>query len=166
MMKHSCQVYVYTPNDIFQVSPPEFLPNQNNSYWDLGFIDVFNIKFYELGHLVENSHNNRLYLFDLLVSFMQNIIDLKLYNNLFEKFGFKSSNLIGSQRFLPEPIFFNNLKNYLNFQNVEDDQGQAIIDICNLFKNYKDMISFTIFKKKISSNLKNFKDLQQTIKYQ
>jgi len=94
----------------------------------------------------------------------------ELVSKLFETFGFERSMLIGCNRQLQEPIFFHHLKKLINSPENEKyiNEGSKINEdfylyCCNLFKNYKDFICFNILKKKISNNLKNFKDLTFTM---
>lgn len=95
-----------------------------------------------------------------------------------------------NDRLLYEPQYFKSLKQFINNakavesekQKAEKDGNHSLsqsktfgcstIDdeftadflmfLCDMFKNSKGLISLSILKKKIASNLKNFKDLKMT----
>lgn len=103
------------------------------------------------------------------INFLEIIIQKKLYDKLFQFFGFPTSILEGKDRLLHEPEFFNSIKKMifdpLNAKYVQDNcnfNTDFFVYICNLFKNLKNKVSYSIFKTKISSNLKNFRDLSFT----
>ena len=83
--------------------------------------------------------------------------------------------LVYNDRVIHEPQFFKCLKNLIfnssNFSNNSNDENKNaeddswvdfLIYTCDLFKNTKGLISLSILKRKIASNLKNFKDLKMT----
>lgn len=169
LIKYCCQVNIYTCNEIYQISPPEYSAEETFCHWDLGYFDIKNIYFYELGQLTQVELSRNLFFKEWLkiISF---IVVNKLQNKLFDVFGFSKSLLISNNRYLYEPLFFNNLKSILseeisnknlnsNFYNFNPD---FLMYFCNLFKNSQNLISYSIFKIKVSSNLKNFRDLTFT----
>ena len=137
-------------------------------------MDVKNILFLELGVLSTNCLQRTLF-FNNWISFLQILINNKAYEKLFEFFGFKESMLVYNDRVIHEPQFFKCLKNLIfnssNFSNNSNDENKNaeddswvdfLIYTCDLFKNTKGLISLSILKRKIASNLKNLKDLKMT----
>lgn len=182
LSKYSCECTIFTPNGAFYVHPPEYSRDPYNSVWDLGFLDVRNSLFYELGNLT-SSVLERTYLFNQWITFIQNIINEKAFNSIFQVFGFNDSILNYNDRLLHEPQFHKHLKNFLykcsatkekevnvsasqsktQFGSYEEELSIDFITyLIDLFKTSKNMISFNILKQKLASNLKNFKDLKMT----
>ena len=80
---------------------------------------------------------------------------IKLYSKLFEFFCFDKGILLNNDRYIYENLFVKKLKE-LKF--CKENEEDIIPFITSLFKNKNKMISFSLVKKKISSNLKNFSD--------
>jgi hypothetical protein len=168
LTKFGCQINLYTGNEVYQINPPEYTYDQAFTYWDVGYLDVKNVYFYELGQMTSIMLERTLF-FREWINFLEIIIQKKLYDKLFQFFGFQISNLEGKDRLLHEPEYFNNVKKMIfdpeNAKYIQDNcdfNTDFFVYICNLFKNLKNRVSYTIFKTKISSNLKNFRDLSFT----
>lgn len=151
LQKYSCEVCVYTPNNMFFIQSPQFSRELDYFYWDLGFLDVKNMLFFELGLLIREPIQRDLF-FSIWVLFLQLIIDKKVYLKLFETFNFNKGILTSNDRLMYEPAFIRAAKL------VSDDMLPVdfLIYLCDLMKDNQKMVSFTILKKKIASNLKNF----------
>ena len=89
------------------------------------------------------------------MEFLQSLIDNKIYTKLFEFFNFDKAILYNNDRYINENIFIQKLRQ-LNFS--RENMDEIIYFILPLFKSNNKMISFSLVKKKISSNLKNFFD--------
>lgn len=183
LSKYSCECTIFTPNGAFYVHPPQYSQDPNNTVWDLGFLDVRNSLFLELGNLASSVLERTLF-FNQWISFIQHIINEKAFNNLFHMFGFNESILNYNDRLLYEPQFFKELKNFIysrksstkekeinvsasqsktQFGSYEEEiSGDFLMYLTDLFKTSKNMISFNLLKQKLASNLKNFKDLKMT----
>lgn len=178
--KYSCECLIYNSNGYFQISPPEFnreieVSNTSDFYWDIGFLDVKNILFLEIG-VINSNLLERTHFFNNWISFLQIIINNNAYKTLFKYFGFEESMLVFNDRIIHEPIFFKCIKNQIfnnsNFSNNYNDEmkenkenfksADFMLYCCDMFKNVKGLISLNILKKKIASNLKNFRDLKLT----
>ena len=152
--RFGCQTIIYTPRNTFFLNSPS-LARDGYKYWNLGWFDFKNILFYQTNILLENKLE-RVQFFSLWIDFLQTLITNQIYKNLFEYFGFEGSTLIGKDRYIYEPIFKKILVG-LNFCN-ENENADLLQFICELFKANNNMISFSLLKKKISSNLKDFFD--------
>jgi hypothetical protein len=151
--RYGCLTMIYTPNNIFYIPAPNFCKD-GYSIWNLGWLDVRNQFFYETNTL-SSELIDRLSFFSQWIDFLQKILDEKLYTKLFQFFGFSKGLLINNDRFVYEDIFVKAL-NDMKFN--EDENNDIFYFICQLMKGQNKLISFSIFKKKITSNLKNFKE--------
>ena len=110
--------------------------------------------YYQTNILIENRFE-RVEFLSLWIDFLQTLITKQIYKNLFESFGFEGSALIDKDRYIYEPI----LKKKLTSLKFCDEKENEILQfICDLFKSNNNMISYSLIKKKITSNLKNFFD--------
>ena len=149
-------------------------------YWDLGWIDVKNNLFYETSVYFKIDYKpERLIFFETFIDFLQIFIDKRICDSLFTFFNFDLSVLAASDRYLPKKIFESKIHNILDEEikdavTVEQNQNKAIVTknkeiqrfiqfICNILCGYDednnirdDSISFSLLRKKISSNLQNF----------
>ena len=152
----------------------------NGIYWDLGWIDVKNNLFYETSVYFKIEYKpERLIFFENFIDFLQIFIDKRIFDSLFTFFNFDLSVLAASDRYLPKKIFETKVHNLLDedkkntVEDVQDNnkeinQKQKEIKrftqfICNILCGYDednnirdDSISFSLLRKKISSNLQNF----------
>ena len=152
--RYGCQTIIYTPRNTFFLNSPS-LAKEGYRFWNLGWFDFKNILFYQTNILLEN-RLERVQFFSLWIDFLQTLITNQIYKNIFEYFGFEGSTLIGKDRYIYEPVFKKILVG-LNFCN-ENENADLLQFICDLFKGNNNMISFSLVKKKISSNLKDFFD--------
>jgi hypothetical protein len=155
--RYSCEVCLYTANNMFYITPPKYFRDDGCTYWDIGFLDVKNVIFYETGYLSNNPLDKNAFFYEW-TALLQLIIDNKIYMKLFETFGFEKGVLIENDRQLHEPVFFQGMRNVIN----EIFTAEFLVFVCDLMKRSTKMVSFTQFKRKIASNLKNFKDLKMT----
>ena len=123
-------------------------------FWNIGWYDFKNILFYQTNVLLENKLGRVQYL-SLWMDFLQTLITNLIYKNIFEYFGFEGSTLIGNDRFIYEQVF---TKILLGLKFCKEQDKDVLEFICDLFKSNNNMISYSLVKKKISSNLKNFFD--------
>ena len=153
--RYGCQTIIYTPRNTFFINSPSLVKDDYH-FWNLGWFDFKNILFYQTNILLEN-RLDRVQFLSLWIDFLQVLITNQIYKNIFEYFGFEGSSLIGKDRYIYEPVF---KKILLGLKFCEDDDtGNEVMQfICDLFKANNNMISFSLLKKKISSNLKNFFD--------
>ena len=151
--RYGCQTIIYTPKKIFYLNSPSYC-HEGYKYWNIGWVDFKNQLFYQTNYLSDNLLERVQYL-SLWIDFLQTLITNQIYKNLFEYFGFEGSTLINKDRFIYEP----KLKKLLIQLKFCDENDNEVFDfICSLFKSNNNMISFSLIKKKISSNLKNFFD--------
>jgi len=149
-------------------------------YWDLGWIDVKNKLFYETSVYFKIDYKpERLVFFENFIDFLQIFIDKRICDQLFTFFNFDLSVLAASDRYLSKKIFEAKLTSVLDEEikitvteeqernkevNEKQREMQRFIQfICNILCGYdednnirNDSISFSLLKKKISSNLQNF----------
>ena len=151
--RYGCQTIIYTPKNMFYLNAPN---NSKEGYnlWNLGWVDVKNLIFYQTNILSENVIDRSLY-FDYWIEFLQSIIDNKIYTKLFEFFKFDKSVLVNNDRFINENLFVDSLK---QMKLCAEKENEIILFVENVFKNNNQMVSFSLLKKKIASNLKNFMD--------
>jgi hypothetical protein len=154
LQRFSCEVCIYTATNMFFISAPQYSREEFN-FWDLGCFDIKNMLLYELGLLTKSLYSEKDLYFREWVIFLQIIIDNKLYSKLFESFNFNKGILSLNDRLLYEPAFIRSVKNIANDCLSVD----FMIFLCDLMKNNFQMVSFSIFKKKIASNLKNFSQI-------
>ena len=150
--RYNCQTIIYMPKNMFYITAPSY-SREGYCLWNLGWIDVKNQLFYQTNTLTE-SLDERILHFSSFLEFLQTLIDNKIYSKLFEFFGFDKALLLNNDRYITDINFMQCLKE-LSFSKDNDD---IISFITSLFKSNNKMISFSLVKKKISSNLKNFSD--------
>ena len=151
--KYGCQTILYTQSNIFYIPSPAYSDN-NYTVWFLGWLDIKNKLFYQTNILVKNLEPKNTY-FKEWLEFLQSLIDDKIYLNLFQFFGFEKGNIEKGDRILDENNFIEGIKNIKYF----NQKNEIINFICSLFKNNSNKISFSVLKGNISSNLKNFFNL-------
>ena len=149
--RFACQTIICTPKNMFYIPSPSYCP-KDYSIWFIGWIDIKNKLFYQINTLIPYQNERIIHLTEWF-EFLQIIIDDKIYTNLFEFFGFDKSILELGDRILDSNIFIAKLK---SLQYYKNKNSNIINFICSLFKNRNNMISFSLFKQSISSNLKNF----------
>ena len=149
-------------------------------YWDLGWIDVKNNLFYETSVYFNIDYRpERLVFFENFIDFLQVFIDKRICDSLFTFFNFDLSVLAASDRYLPKKIFESKVQSVMyeetkstitenKNKTIELNQKQKEMNrfiqfICNILCGYDednnirdDSISFSLLRKKISSNLQNF----------
>ena len=151
--RYGCQTIIYTPKNIFYITAPGFC-KEGYSFWNLGWIDIKNQLFYQTNTLTESLNERTLY-FSYWLEFLQTLIDNKIYSKLFEFFCFDKAILLNNDRYIYDNLFIQKLKE-LNF--CKENEDNVISFITSFFKNKNKMLSFSLIKKKISSNLKNFSE--------
>ena len=150
--RYACLTMIYTSNNIFYVPAPSFC-REGYSIWNLGWLDVKNQFFYET-NVLSSELNDRLLYFSQWIDFLQKILDEKLYTQLFQFFGFGKGLLINNDRFTFEGTFVR----ALNDMKFNEEDNDIFNFICQLMKGQNKLVSYSLFKKKITSNIKNFKD--------
>jgi hypothetical protein len=157
------EAFLYRPSaNPFHLEFPIYSNIDNFEYWDLGFIDLKSDSFYETGVITKTKLTRVTFLNDWL-SFLENLIENKIYLNLFEMMHFNKGILFQNDRLLHEPAFIRAIKS-LQTHNYdkevvllfEDLSVDFIIFLCDMIKDAHKMISFKNFKKKLSSNLEKF----------
>ena len=151
--RYGCQTIIYTPKNTFYMNSPIYC-KEGYKYWNIGWIDCKNELFYQTNALLERPFERVQYL-SLWIDFLQTLITNQIYKNLFEYFGFEGSTLISKDRFIYEPIL---KKKLIGLKFCDQSDNDTLQFICDLFKSNNNMISYSLIKKKISSNLKNFFD--------
>ena len=151
--RYGCQTIIYTPKNCFYINSPLY-SQEGYKFWNIGWIDYKNELFYQTNTLKENKLERTQYL-SLWIDFLQVLITNQIYKNLFEFFGFEESTLINKDRFIYEPLL---KKKLLELKFCDENDNDIFQFICDLFKSNNNMISYSLIKKKISSNLKNFFD--------
>ena len=157
----------------------------NGLYWDIGWLDLANHLYYETSCNFHIDYKpSRLTFFEQFLEFLQVFIDKKIFDSLFSFFSFENSVLAGSDRYLQKKLFTpilnvmmiddnNNAEN--NDEEKERIRQEKMIEkqnfiqfICNIVCGYDeelnirdDSISYNLLKKKISSNLKNFNQVNE-----
>lgn len=156
--KYSCEGCLYAPNgNIFFIQSPQFSREKEYVFWDIGFLDIRFDFFYELGLLIRQPIEKNLFFSDWL-HFLQTIVDKQIYVNIFETFQFNKGILSQGDRLMYEPAFIRTVKTI--FCSVKGNTYELPVDfliyLCDLMKNSFKMVSYSILKKKLASNLKNF----------
>ena len=151
--RYGCQTVIYTPKNTFFINSP-IMAKDGYRFWNIGWYDFKNILFYQTNVLLENKLGRVQYL-SLWMDFLQTLITNLIYKNIFEYFGFEGSTLIGNDRFIYEQVF---TKILLGLKFCKEQDKDVLEFICDIFKSNNNMISYSLVKKKISSNLKNFFD--------
>ena len=149
--RYGCQTIIYTPKNIFYIPSPGYSPD-NYSIWFIGWIDIKNEYFYQANTLF-SSTKDRIIFLDEWFEFLQTLINDEIYKNLFEFFHFEKGYFELGDRTLELKYFEEAISNLKYFSNKK---RKAIDFICSLFKNRNNKISFSILKKIVTSNLKNF----------
>jgi len=160
LQKLNCECCIYTQNNVFFVQPPQYSREQKFEYWDVGFLDFKNHLFFELGQLLSGHWEKDTIFFNEWMTFLDMIIAKKNYLKLFELFGFNQAILTSNDRVLYEAAFLKYLRNFFGEQQQSVD---FIIYLCDLMKANSGFISYSIFKRKITSNLKNFKEIKANL---
>jgi len=170
LQKYSCETMFYTCNNTFYLQPPQYSRKNEFEFIDVGFLDIKNHIFYELGLLLQDHYFEKNLFFEEWIAFLQILIDKKIYSKLFETFSKNNSlnfSIIGfnkgiykkGDRLIQDDnvtnLFQKSLKAYLGDDTISCDFSYYL---CDLMKTNSNLISYSILKKKISSNLKNFKD--------
>ncbi|MCQ2817981.1 MAG: hypothetical protein MJ252_12015 [archaeon] len=145
-------------------------------YWDLGWLDFKNKMFYETSTFfkLEEIPIRENY-FEEWIELLQKLLDNQIYKDLFTYFNFNFSYLNDSDRFGNNEQFINNVNKLIelnpdpNDSNYEEkvkkmnDVFSFILSIFSVeddvssYENLESsLVSFSILKKKITSNLKNF----------
>ena len=154
-------------------------------YWDLGWLDLINHLYYETSCNFHIDYKpDRLTFFEKFLEFLQVFIDKKIYDSLFSFFNFDNSVLAGSDRYLPKKIFtaildemlidenknmeINDEETYRKQQEQMNEKQNFIQFICNILCGFDeelnirdDSISYNLLRKKVSSNLKNFNEINE-----
>ena len=151
--RYGCQTVIYMPKNMFYITAPGFC-NEGYCFWNLGWLDVKNQLFYQTNTLTSSLDDRTLHL-SCWLEFLQAIIDNKIYLKLFEFFSFDKAILLNNDRYIDESNFVQCVKQ-LDF--CKENESDIVPFIISLFKGANKMISFSLVKKKISSNLKNFSD--------
>ena len=151
--RFGCQTIIYTPKNTFYVNSPIYC-REGYKFWTIGWVDLKNELFYQTNTLIENKIERVQYL-SLWIDFLQTLITKQIYKNLFEFFGFEGSALINKDRYIYEPLL---KKILISLKFCNENDNDVLQFICDLFKSNNNMISYSLIKKKISSNLKNFFD--------
>ncbi len=154
LRRFSCECSIYTSKNVFYFSAPPFTKDPQVNYWDLGYLDIKNLIFYETNVLSQCIFERTIY-FHEWTSFLQVILDKRLFQKLFEVFNFNKGILSFKDRIIHEQAFLKSLKNIL--ENSECTADFALF-LSDMMKNEKRFVSYTLLRKKISSNLKNFID--------
>jgi hypothetical protein len=139
---------------MFYISPPAYSKYPQSTFWDLGFLDIKNLIFYETNVLSVSTFERTSYFYEL-TNFLQVLIDNKLISKLFDVFGFKKGILSQNDRLVYEQEFFKTLRNLMDDTEISADFACFI---CDMMKNENNFVSYTVMRKKVSSNLKNFFD--------
>ena len=156
--RYGYETIIITPINSFHLVAPK-LPDNDYFVWELGWLDVENFTFFETNYLSNDIEVDRLQYFEGFLDFLQYVIDNKLLSKLFTFFGFDKGFLINNDRY----IYDTNLRKILeqiglNNNNNNNNEADLISMIMGMMYDYNKMTSFTILKKKIFSNMRNFKD--------
>jgi len=154
LRRFSCECCVYTSKNVFYISPPAYSKYPQSTIWDLGFLDIKNLIFYETNVLSVSSFERTSYFYEF-TNFLQVLIDNKVLTKLFEVFGFNKGILSHNDRLVYEQAFFKTLRSLIDDTEISADFACFI---CDMMKNENNFVSYTVMRKKISSNLKNFYD--------
>jgi len=154
LQRFSCECCLYIGGNIYFINAPSYSKEQDYEYWDLGYLDVKNSIFYETSLLTNVLWEKNAFFFDF-TNLLQIIIDTRVYSRLFEYFEFDKGQFINNDRFIHEPTFLKALRKLVDDTLPPD----FLLFICDMMKARNKLISYAIFKKKISSILKNFRDV-------
>ena len=142
----------------------------NDMYWDLGWVDSHNFIYYETSVFFDIEQKpGRLSYYENYIDFLQALIDKQIYISLFNYFNFEESILTRGDRYLKKKTFEQKMHELGDFElNGKDEKKKKEFEntiqfICNILCGYDednnirdDSISFSLLRKKISSNLQNF----------
>lgn len=137
------------------VPAPSYCEN-DFKYWNIGWLDVKNSLFYEVNSLNRDLIMNNS-IFDKWLDFIQKILDEKIYEVLFEHFSFDvSGTLTNDDRTILPELFMKKL----TAMNICGEEGKGDIEkfITETMKGIGGNISYSLFKRKIITNIKNFKE--------
>ena len=164
--KFSSQTIIYTQKGSFFLNAPEYCESDFN-YWNLGWLDAKNSYFYEVNTLNKDIILFNKY-FDNWLDFLQKILDDKIYEKLFEYFRFDKYGLLTDGDRVMVPEIFEKILNEMAICGIGDEDTQADNQeenqsgiehfLTEAMKIYGGNVSFNLFKKKLVSNIKNFKD--------
>ena len=87
LRKYNCECALYTINNYFFLTPPQFSRESKFEYWDLGFLDFKNHLFFELGQALVAPFEKEAFFFNEWMVFLDCLITNKNYLKLFEIFG-------------------------------------------------------------------------------
>ena len=149
--RYSFETLIYAPKNTFYVPAPK-ISDTNYSMWTLGWLDPKQSYFYETNYLSEEPAN-RINNFDEFLDFLQIVLDKKIYGNLFKEFDFDKGLLMNNDRFIYSAVF----KKKLEEIGFTRDKAEIVNLLCEMMKHSNKLISYSLIKKKITSNLKNFK---------
>ena len=149
--RYSFETLIYAPKNTFYIPSPK-TSDINYNTWTLGWLDPKQMYFYETNYISEEPCN-RIQNFDDFLEFLQIVLDKKIYANLFKEFCFDKGLLMNGDRFIYAAVFRKTI------DGLEFARGkQEIVNLlCEMMKSSNKMISYSLLKKKITSNLKNFK---------
>lgn len=155
LQRYSFETLIFSPNNTFYIPAPT-VSDITYKTWVLGWLDPKQVYFYETNYLT-NEPFDRIQNFDEFLEFLQAVLDKKIYGNIFNYFEFGKGILMNNDRFIYPAVFKKQLEKLEFTQNKLD----ILNLLCEMMKHSNKLISFSILKKKITSNLKNFKtDLQ------
>ena len=149
--RYSFETLIYAPKNTFYIPAPKTSDISYN-VWTLGWLDPKQMYFYETNYLSEEPCN-RIQNFDDFLEFLQIVLDNKIYANLFKEFSFDKGVLMNGDRFIYVAVFRKAIEE-LGFAR---GKPEIVNLLCEMMKSSNKMISYSILKKKITSNLKNFK---------
>ena len=155
------ETMIYTPHNVFYIPAPKVAECEYNQ-WVLGWFDIKNHLLYETNYLAllgnDVQQDQRIQNFDEFVEFLQMLLQKKMFLNLFREFEFHKGMLVNNDRCIKVAWFKKKLEEMKFVESKERAQG-VIGVIIEMMKGFNKMISFALLKKKVVSNLKNFKDV-------
>ena len=163
--RYCYETIVYTPYNVFYIPAPKVAECEYNQ-WILGWFDIKNHLLYETNYLAligdnvqqQQQHDQRIQNFDEFVEFLQVMLQKKMFLNLFKEFEFHKGILVNNDRCVKVAMFKKKLEE-MKFVEGKDKAQGVIKVIIEMARGFNKMISFTLLKKKVVSNLKNFKDV-------
>lgn len=165
--RYCYETMVYTPYNVFYIPAPKVAECEYNQ-WILGWFDIKNHLLYETNYLAligddvqqqqQQQHDQRIQNFDEFVEFLQVLLQKKMFLNLFKEFEFHKGMLVNNDRCVKVATFKKKLEE-MKFVEGKDKAQGVIKVIVEMARGFNKMISFTLLKKKVVSNLKNFKDV-------
>ena len=156
------ETMVYTPHNVFYIPAPKLAECDYNQ-WVLGWFDIKNHLLYETNYLAllsedTQQQDQRIQNFDEFVEFLQVLLQKKMFLNLFREFEFHKGMLVNNDRCIKVALFKKKLEE-MKFVESKDKAQGVIAVIVEMVKGFNKMVSFALLKKKVVSNLKNFKDI-------